>query len=136
MNVAVDKIMEARKYDGVASKLKADTAKKTAQKTAANGSDDALKTMFPFMADFAKERSTSYAQQQTPQQVDPAAAFLFARAKAPSEQFFPHLPPKRGSFGENCSKQSGAPTKLSRTPHFTDFWTIPTRRRRAGAPRA
>ncbi len=49
MNVAVDKIMEARKYDGVASKLKADTAKKTAQKT-----DDALKTMFPFMADFAK----------------------------------------------------------------------------------
>ncbi len=54
MNVAVDKIMEARNYDGVASKLKADTAKKTAQKTAANGSDDALKTMFPFMADFAK----------------------------------------------------------------------------------
>lgn len=54
MNVAVDKIMEARKYDGVASKLKADTAKKTAQKTAANGSDDVLKTMFPFMADFAK----------------------------------------------------------------------------------
>lgn len=54
MNVAVDKIMEARKYDGVASKLKADTAKKTAQKTAANSSDDALKTMFPFMADFAK----------------------------------------------------------------------------------
>ena len=40
MNVAVDKIMEARKYDGVASKLKADTAKKTAQKTAANGSDE------------------------------------------------------------------------------------------------
>ena len=54
MNIAVDKIMEARNYDGVASKLKADTAKKTAQKTAANGSDDALKTMFPFMADFAK----------------------------------------------------------------------------------
>lgn len=54
MNVAVDKIMEARNYDGVASKLKADTTKKTAQKTAANGSGDALKTMFPFMADFAK----------------------------------------------------------------------------------
>ena len=53
MNVAVDKIMEARNYDGVASKLKADE-KNTAQKDPDTNSSEALKTMFPFMADYSK----------------------------------------------------------------------------------
>lgn len=54
MNVAVDKIMEARNYDGIASKMKDEAGKKTAQKATASGSSEALKTMFPFMADFSK----------------------------------------------------------------------------------
>ena len=54
MNVAVEKIMQARNYDGVASKLKLDATKKTAQKAASSNASDALKTMFPFMADYTK----------------------------------------------------------------------------------
>lgn len=54
VNVAVDKIMQARNYDGVASKLKMDATKKTAQKAASSNASDALKTMFPFMADYTK----------------------------------------------------------------------------------
>ena len=53
MNVAVDKIMQARNYDGVASKLKSDS-KKTAQNQTAKESNEALKAMFPFMADYSK----------------------------------------------------------------------------------
>lgn len=53
MNVAVDKIMEARNYDGVASKLKGD-AKRETQTTAAKNSTEPLRTMFPLMADYSK----------------------------------------------------------------------------------
>lgn len=53
MNVAVDKMMEARNYDGVASKMKADS-KKTARKATAQSSE-AIKTVFPFMADLAQK---------------------------------------------------------------------------------
>lgn len=53
MNVAVDKIMQARNYDGVASKL-TNNSKKTAQKQAAKEPNEALKAMFPFIADYSK----------------------------------------------------------------------------------
>lgn len=53
MNVAVDKIMQARNYDGVASKL-TNNSKKTAQKQAAKEPNEALKAMFPFIADYCK----------------------------------------------------------------------------------
>lgn len=53
MNVAVDKIMEARNYDGIASKMR-DDSKKTAPETPSTSASEALKMMFPFMADYSK----------------------------------------------------------------------------------